>query len=303
MNRMTPGSRSSASPRQKHLGSSHHHPRRRDPIVSPPVGEHHAAIRLLARSLTREPAQVECVVRVTDDRRMRTVYHQRLSALSDQLVLMCRMAGDAVTAAARALDTADPTAIGEAFAADRQVTAMREPCEAAAVALLAQQAPVAGELRQVVSAIQLVADLTRMSSLAHHIATTVHRRHPEPVTTTGAAPVLARMGNLATELVAAAAAILASHDPDRAGQLDRDDDEMDALHRELFTIMLAPDWHGRIDEAVDIALLGRYYERIGDHAVAVGRRILYIATGTHEHDPCERDIDAPTQANPSTHDH
>jgi phosphate transport system protein len=65
----------------------------------------------------------------------------------------------------------------------------------------------------------------------------------------------------------------------RAVDLVGEDDEMDQLRRQLFTTMLTPDWPHGVAAAVDIALLGRYYERIADHSVSMARRVIYLVTG------------------------
>ena len=57
------------------------------------------------------------------------------------------------------------------------------------------------------------------------------------------------------------------------------DDEMDRLHRQLFTIVLSPNWRHGVESAIDVTLLSRYYERFADHAVTIGKRIIHIVTG------------------------
>jgi phosphate transport system protein len=66
-----------------------------------------------------------------------------------------------------------------------------------------------------------------------------------------------------------------------AGEIEAEDDSMDALRRKLFTIMLSPNWSHGTAAAIDLALLGRYYERYADHAVAVARHTIFIVTGEH----------------------
>jgi len=73
--------------------------------------------------------------------------------------------------------------------------------------------------------------------------------------------------------------VIASRDVAQALQLERDDDEMDRLHRELFRVLLDGNWRHGIEAAVDVTLVGRYYERYADHAVSVARRVVYLVTG------------------------
>jgi phosphate transport system protein len=70
-----------------------------------------------------------------------------------------------------------------------------------------------------------------------------------------------------------------SNDVDRAAQIERDDDAMDGLHRHLFTVLMDEEWKHGVAAAVDVTLLGRFYERFADHAVEIGRRVIFQATG------------------------
>ncbi|MCW2528906.1 MAG: phosphate uptake regulator, PhoU, partial [Pseudonocardiales bacterium] len=64
-----------------------------------------------------------------------------------------------------------------------------------------------------------------------------------------------------------------------AQALEDVDDSLDALHRKLFTLLLSPNWNHGTEAAIDMTLIGRYYERYADHAVAVARRMIFIVTG------------------------
>jgi phosphate transport system protein len=82
-------------------------------------------------------------------------------------------------------------------------------------------------------------------------------------------------------MIAAAADIVATRDVDAARELETADDTMDLLRRSMFRTLLSEDWADGVEPAVDMALLGRYYERIGDHAVSMARRIVFLVTGQH----------------------
>ncbi|BAH56159.1 phosphate signaling complex protein PhoU [Rhodococcus opacus] len=210
---------------------------------------------------------------------MRTKFHDQLDTLFDQLTTMCQLAGDAVTTATDALDAADLTHAEKVFAVTERIGALRGPCEDQAMALLALQAPVARDLRQVVTGVFLVSDLSRMGGLAEHIAESVRRRHPHPVAHGQTQHLLVQMGRLAGELATAAALVLQTRDPALALALDVTDNRLDDLHRDLLTVIQEPAWDGSTTEAVDATLLGRFYERFGDHCVEVGRRVIFLATG------------------------
>ncbi|MEU2004709.1 phosphate signaling complex PhoU family protein [Rhodococcus sp. NPDC019627] len=132
---------------------------------------------------------------------------------------------------------------------------------------------------RVITGVHLVADLSRMGGLAQHVAESVRRRYPNHVTSGEAEQLLGRMGRLAGGLAGLAEQVLRTHDPELATELDRRDDELDGLHRELLDLIQDPAWTDSVTVAVDVTLLGRFYERFGDHTVVVGRRVIFLVTG------------------------
>ena len=87
------------------------------------------------------------------------------------------------------------------------------------------------------------------------------------------------MGRLAVELANRAREVLQTRDRAKAAHIREQDDAMDDLHRQLFTMLLDREWLHGVPAAVDVALLGRFYERFADHAVEVGRRVVFQVTG------------------------
>jgi phosphate transport system protein len=118
-----------------------------------------------------------------------------------------------------------------------------------------------------------------MGDLALHIAEAARRRHPDLVMPAEVAPYLAEMGRVGSALARKAGAVIRTLDLVRAGQIEADDDAMDDLHRHLFTMLANPTWPHGVRPAVDITLIGRFYERYADHAVALARRVVYVVTG------------------------
>ena len=210
---------------------------------------------------------------------MRMKFQEQLDELTDQLASMCQLAEQAIEAATDALTQADLPTAEKVFDLNEQIEALRGPCEEQAIALLALQAPVARDLRQVVTGVHLVSDLSRMGGLAQHVADSVRRRHPDHVASGQAEQLLERMGRLAAELAGLAEQVLRTRDPELAAELDHRDDELDSLHRQLFDLIQDPAWTDSITAAVDETLLGRFYERFGDHTVVVGRRVIFLVTG------------------------
>jgi len=159
------------------------------------------------------------------------------------------------------------------------IVAKRAQTEKNAVALLALQQPVAGELRDIVGSIQAAADAERMGALAVHVAKIARMRYPNYALPGDIRECFADMGRVAVALGDSAKQVLLSRDPQKAARLRDEDDAMDNLYRQLFTVLLDRQWEHGVPAAVDAALLGRFYERFADHAVEVGRRVVFMATG------------------------
>jgi phosphate transport system protein len=170
--------------------------------------------------------------------------------------------------------------LAETVIADHErLVQMQTAAEEAAFVLLALQAPVAADLRIVVGSMQNVADVERMGGLARHVAEIVRRRHPEYTLPAEVHDCFAEMGRVAVDLGNSAKDVVLSRDPERAAQISRDDEIIDELHQHLFTLLKEREWTHGVESAVDVALLGRFYERFADHAVEVGRRVIFQATG------------------------
>ena len=210
---------------------------------------------------------------------MRAAYHEKLSGLNDELAQMSQMAGEAMKKATTALLEGDLDLAEEVISSDTDIDALRTSAEEQAFGLLALQAPVAGDLRSVIAAIHSAGDLERMGDLALHVAKAARRRHPELVLPQEVVPYFAEMGRVALDLSQDARRVLLDRDIELAFTMESDDDAMDDLHRHLFTVMMDKDWPHGVAPAVDVTLLGRFYERFADHAVAVARRVVFMVTG------------------------
>lgn len=220
---------------------------------------------------------------------MRTAYHEQLEALTTQLGEMCGLAGAAMERATQALLQADLVLAEQVITDHEQIAAMSARAEESAFVLLALQAPVAGDLRAIVGSIQIVADVDRMGALALHVAKIARRRHPQHALPEEVNGYFAEMGRLAVELGNSAQEVLVARDPEKAARIGEEDDAMDDLHRHLFTVLMDREWKHGVAAAVDVTLLGRFYERFADHAVEVARRVIFQVTGKH---PTEVDMPA-----------
>ncbi|RAJ42390.1 phosphate transport system protein [Kitasatospora sp. SolWspMP-SS2h] len=212
---------------------------------------------------------------------MRDAYHEELDSISDSLVEMARLVGSAMGRATTALLDADLALAEGVIAADERINELHHGLENRAIDLLARQQPVATDLRIVVTSLRMSADLERCGDLARHVAKVARLRYPETAVPLDLHPIVLEMGQLAQRLVAKAGLVIATKDVDKALELEADDDAIDALHRELFSHLLDDRWHHGIETAVDVTLVGRYYERFADHAVSVAKRVVYLVTGEH----------------------
>jgi len=210
---------------------------------------------------------------------MRKAFHEQLDALTSSIAEMCGLAGAAMERATQALLQADLLLAEQVITDHSELIHQTTHAEESAVKVLALQAPVAGDLRAVVSSLQNIADVDRMGALALHVAQLARRRNPAQALPEQVNGYFTEMGRIAVDIGNSVNEILLSGDADRAAELDNDDDDMDNLHRHLFAVLMDREWNHGVAAAVDVTLLSRYYERFADHAVEIGRRVIFQATG------------------------
>ncbi|MGW6427189.1 phosphate signaling complex PhoU family protein [Nocardia sp. NPDC055053] len=206
---------------------------------------------------------------------MRTQFTLELVALSNDLTLMSRLAHDATERITEALAGADLTATYEVFAIDEQLQQMFAACENRTMALLALQAPVARDLRHVVTAIQIAGELSRIGRRTETAGQYVYRAHPRAVAPEPVITELVAMGALAAECVARVGASVAT------GRFAEDDgtaaESMDVLCRQLRTVLATTGTDA--GAAIDLALLGSQFQRCVDHTARIARLIRFLDTG------------------------
>jgi phosphate transport system protein len=210
---------------------------------------------------------------------MREEFQAELQEVGRLLVDMAEAVRVAMRDATTALLDADRAAAEAVIEADGEVDLLYRQVEERVCDVIARQAPVATDLRTVISALHISADLERMGDLSSHVAQTAIRRFPAPAVPAELAGVVRQMAQVADRIAAKITRVLATPDVLAASELDRDDDAMDDLVRQLFATLLGPDWPHGVEAAVDSALLGRFYERYADHAVNSGHQIVYLLTG------------------------
>jgi phosphate transport system protein len=210
---------------------------------------------------------------------MRTAYRAELTRLTEHLGEMCGLVGVAMEHATEALLQADLVLAEQVLSGHDKIAAMSAAAEEHAFALLAPlRAPVANDLRAIVSALQVIVNIDRMGALALHVAEITRWRHPQHALPEEVKGYFAGMGLIAVKLGNGSQEVLLTRDPRRAARIRREDDAMDDLHRHLFTVMMDREWKHGVAAAVDVTLLGRYYERFADHAVQVAHRVIFQMT-------------------------
>jgi phosphate transport system protein len=210
---------------------------------------------------------------------MRDIYHDDLDDIGKSLVAMTALVGDAMQRASSALLDGNLAGAEQVITDDQRIDALRIDLEERTFTLISRQQPVATDLRLLVTTLHLVADLERMGDLARHIAKVARMRYPEIAVPAELRDVITQMGDVALSLVQKVGHVIDGRDVQLAQALEAEDDSMDALHRKLFTLLLSPNWSHGVESAIDMTLLGRYYERYADHAVSVAQRVVYIVTG------------------------
>ena len=210
---------------------------------------------------------------------MREAYHVELEQLADHLAGMSVQVADAMERATRALLEVDLSLAEQVISDDQKIDDARAFCEEQAYALLALQAPVATDLRTVLAVIHAAESLERMGDLALHVAKAARRRHPEPVLPDSVKPYFTEMGQVAVKLARQVEQVIHSKDVEAAKTIEAEDDQVDDIHRHLFTVLMDREWPHGVAAAVDVTLLGRFYERYADHAVSVAKRMIFVVTG------------------------
>ena len=212
---------------------------------------------------------------------MREKFQEELDGVSSTLVEMAGLVKIAIENATTALLTADLTLAEKVIAEDLIIDQIQHDLDARTISLIAQQGPVATDLRTLVTSLRMSADLERMGDLAHHIAKSARMRYPSTAVPPELSLTIEEMSRVCVKIIEKVALVIKNRDTERALELERDDDEIDGLHRRIIQTLLDPNWKHGVETAIDMTLLGRYYERCADHAVSIARRVYFLVTGRY----------------------
>ena len=210
---------------------------------------------------------------------MRKIFEAELRGVGEDLVKMAEAVHAAIEGAGQAMLNRDIQLAQQVIVDDAKIDQMQRDLDERCVHILAQQAPVATDLRTVVAALRMGSTMERMGDLARHVAETARGRYPDEVVRDSVRPVFEKMLAAANDSAKAVETLLKTRDLELAARIEKDDEILDNLHMETFGELLHPSWDGTAQEAVDITLLGRYLERFGDHATSIARRVVFLVTG------------------------
>lgn len=211
---------------------------------------------------------------------MRDDFHGDLGQLGSDLATMCGLAADAMERATHALTTADLQLAEQVISDDQALDTWRARCADRTYRLLSLQAPVARDLRLVVTGIRAAERIERMGDLARHVAELARRRHPRCAITPDLLEPFAEMGRLAVAIARSVEHTLVHPDAEQYAQRERDDDQIDALQRQLLSAVVhRGEGPAAVRTGIDVALLTRYVERFADQAVSLARQLDYLVTG------------------------
>jgi phosphate transport system protein len=191
------------------------------------------------------------------------------------------MVSSSMTKATTALLSSDLKLAEEVIATDVKIDDYQHETDSRIIDIIARQQPVASDLRALVTALRMGSDLERMGDLAHHVAKVARLRHPNAAVPPELVSIIEAMGVAAVAITEKTGVVISTRNTEMALEVERDDDVMDDLHRKLIAVLIEPTWKHGIETAIDLTLLGRYYERYADHAVSISRRVYFLVTGKY----------------------
>ena len=204
----------------------------------------------------------------------RQEFDNELDAIESKVIELFAMVAEGLPMATQALLDGDAEAFAKLAERDRTIDALYLEVEGLANREILLQAPVASDLRFLLSVLRIVPELERSHDLVVHICASAGHILSDDLTAR-ARGLVARMGNLATEMWRRAADSWYERDRDAAAALSERDEGMDELHASLTAELAAG--QTAVPVAMEMALVARDYERLGAHAVNIARRVIYLA--------------------------
>ena len=210
----------------------------------------------------------------------RRAFHDELAELSNDVVRLGALAAESIQWGAAAFLDADLTTAKRVISDDRHLDDLMHSIESRTYLLLARQQPMAGDLRTLVTILRVIHELERTGDLMVNVAKAARRLYPYELDPK-VRGLIQRMREQASAQLRLAVEAFADRDVVRASALADMDDAMDELQKDLFRVIFASQVADEVQlqRAVQVALVGRYFERIADHAVNAGERVQFMVTG------------------------
>lgn len=207
---------------------------------------------------------------------LRSAFHRELQKIDQQVRQLFALVSEGVAGATDALLAGDRQAARDLVARDAMLDALYVDVEGVVQRQFALQAPLATDLRFLLSVLRIVPELERSGDLAEHIAQRAARGLTGELTPR-LRGLIQQMGRVGVQLWQETARAYDERDPAAAQRLRELDDELDDLHVSFIAELAS----GKVSVpvAIEMALVGRFYERLGDHAVNIAARVRYLATG------------------------
>lgn len=212
---------------------------------------------------------------------LRSAFQDELDGVTSSLVQLSNEVSAAMSKATHAILTANLEEAESVISADDQIDQMAHDLDNRIIDIIARQQPVASDLRALVTALRMSSDLERMGDMAHHVAKITRLRHPGAAVPSELLLTVEELGKTVKVVADKCSEVIADRDLDKALEMEKDDDEVDRLHRKLFETLLDESWPHSAETAIDMTLIGRYYERYADHAVSIARRVYFLVTGKY----------------------
>lgn len=210
---------------------------------------------------------------------MREVFQQELHEVQDRLVRISELVEVAIRDATLAFRKSDVALAESVIDKDSEIDALADGLDELAIAILARQAPVARDLRLIVSTLRMSASLERMGDIAEHIAQLARYRFPDKVIPKALRETFNEMGEIDVKMAGLLTQLLRDEDRSIVAQIRDLDDKLDELHASVFEKVLSESFTADRMNVIDATLASRYHERFGDHAVSITKKMLYFISG------------------------
>ena len=229
------------------------------------------------------------VVMTNGEPDMRRTFHEQLEDLKADVVRLGGMTVELISGATLALLDSDLAVAQQTILNDEPIDELTHGIEDSCFSLLARQQPMATDLRTILATLRICHELERSADLSVNIAKATRRLYPRPLDPK-VRGIIDQMGRQAANQTRLALDAYADNDPTWAQALADMDDAMDELTKSLFRyiLSLAPADEATVQQAVQIALVGRHFERIADHAVTIAERVVFMATGEYPVNDADR---------------